>query len=160
VLKERGIAHKPLLINIHESELQRDLQQLESKKRKCLARIKTDMEELVSNLDEISTCYSGSPKDLSYITNVRNEIAVNLNHLLSGKSIDKLPYPFEQVNYSESETEDLGAETADKSTKHPTSISSTAQTENLQPALKKLGIFSRVWKWLNSPMSESWKNIK
>ena len=160
ILKERGISHAPLVLNVAESDLLATIKSLEKKEQRCVCHVKEDIEDFVKSIDVIFMDGHADQAVKEYLKEIRKGLIKNLEYLDAGKSIVGIPFSFEQVEVEKDEQQasakssirdDLSIPLQEKPVKN---IMTNQFSEMAKKA--KTGFFANLWRWLNSPMHVSW----
>ncbi|VAW75701.1 hypothetical protein MNBD_GAMMA12-1555 [hydrothermal vent metagenome] len=159
ILKERGISHKPLVLDVDESEILASITSLEKKEQHCVNQVKENIEDFVKSIDIIFIDGNTDKLVLDYLTSIRKGLIQNLEHLNAGKSIIEIPFPFEQVEVEKDEQalsvdREVTYEPTHEHSLMPESGTAVRQ-EGSKPPLKKSFVM-KLWIWLTSPMDVSW----
>ncbi len=177
ILRERGISHKKLEMNISEEFLEEKIEKLEIKEKTCIQNIKLQMNSLVDDIDLIFTAIDVENEGHQSLVVMRKGLITNLAHLNAGKSIEHLPYEFEIVVEQDDElsetddVEEIPSASADsfviicnQVAQNLDEIKDSKLADDKNKLLlenpKPKGFFAKLWQWLNSPAGVSWTNLK
>jgi len=160
ILKERGLSHKPLVLNVDETKILASIKSLESKEQQCMQQVKENIEDFVKSIDIIFIDGNSDKLVLDYLSSIRGGLIKNLEHLNAGRSIAEIPFPFEQVEVEKNEQ----LTPVDQETIYePTCNKQLGQVDNMnidrekvKNPIEKKNLLTRVWLWLTSPMNVSW----
>ncbi len=159
ILKERGISHKPLVLDVDESEILASITHLEAKEQHCVKQVQEHIEDFVKSIDVIFIDGNTDKLVLDYLTSIRKGLIKNLEHLNAGKSIVEIPFPFEQVEVEKDEQAIPvdRAVTYEPTHEHSVSSNTCTVTQQAVNALTpKKSFFGKLWTWLTSPMDVGW----
>ncbi len=162
ILKERGLSHKPLVLDVKESEILESIKSLETQEKRCVQQVKENIEDFVKSIDIIFIDGHSEKLVLDYLSSIRGGLIKNLEHLNAGKSIVEIPFPFEQVEVEKDEQlVSVDREMTYEPTCNRQQVDSKTTVLPIQEIETKAanGNFAiRLWRWLNSPMNVSWVN--
>jgi len=157
LLRERGIRTQELDLVISEEIIVEKISDLHNKEKRCRKRIHAEivvMEKTINIiLDDPST--PDVVKEEMKVT--LDSLQTNLDHLLAGKPLDNLPIVFEII--------EMGSEEDHKTAFTPTSLPTESPVD--APVIEKevykkkikRSIIARLFEWVSTPTSVSWKDI-
>ena len=185
LLKKRGVKVKDFSLPISGSELKEKLKQLGLKELEIRDHAVNEIETLMHDIDQALNGEYGHAMQ-AMLTEIKQGLLENLNHIKAGKSLFELPTPMENIVLSEASLgayeytslpeQDRDSMAAEDDTNSLTETDSAMEkktapdkvTEIKQEAEKTLpdareepkGLWQRFVLWLNSPWDVKWKHTK
>ena len=163
ILKKRGIAIAPYTLSIPQESIVEHIDSLRKKEQSCVKKIRKEIVGIIKDSQVMIAMDGLTEKMRNELVDVKEAMQINLNHLDSGGNVKDIPNVFETI-VLESKSNFTTAQDTDKETQK-TEVQQITSKENSDNELefanpKKESFWSLFKKWLSSPWSVSWKNIK
>lgn len=156
-MRTRGMDVAETTVPITAEELVSQVSKLVVEEKKCRTKTKDELEAMDNQMEIIINNEDCPDAMKNYADQLRQEINKNIEHLNKGKDIEKMPYVVEIIQMGEDQT------TKPESTSQATKVNenSTATEEKIIiSSNQKSGFFNKLGKWISTPWSVSWKDIK
>lgn len=158
-LRNRGVKVAETTVPVTAEELVTQVSKLVVEERKCRTRTKDELVEMNNQMDLIISNDHYPAEMKKYAIELQQQVNQNIEHLNKGKDIEKLPFVIEIIqmgdNVTPAEKENLG---------NPVKVDQDSSSEEnntaSDPTVKTSGFVSRVFKWISSPWSVKWRDIK
>ena len=152
-MRTRGIKVTETTIPITAEELVSQVSKLVVEEKKCRTKTKDELQAMNNEMEIILNNENCPEAMTKYAIELQQQINKNIDHINKGKDIEKMPFVVEIIQMGQN----------DKETNNPTKVE-----ENILPlddstndaTGKKLGFFSKINKWMSTPWSVKWKDIK
>lgn len=152
-MRTRGIKVTETTIPITAEELVSQVSKLVVEEKKCRTKTKDELQAM-NNEMEIILNNENCPESMTkYAIELQQQINKNIDHINKGKDIEKMPFVVEIIQMGKN----------DKETNNPTKVEEKTlplDDSTNDATEKKLGFFSKINKWMSTPWSVKWKDIK
>jgi len=138
------------------------LSSLDKRESECRTKVKTDISELIGSMDVMLARDDVSDEVLEMMQVVKSDLQINLDHINSGKNINELPVAMESVEMGESLSKEKkrAIKKPQKQKKPETEEAPVAKPVENKVKSKKPGFFYILLKWVTTPPSIGWNDIK
>ena len=152
-MRTRGIKVTETTIPITAEELVSQVSKLVVEEKKCRTKTKDELQAM-NNEMEIILNNENCPEPMTkYAIELQQQINKNIDHINKGKDIEKMPFVVEIIQMGKNNKVTM------RSTEIEENISAVDDTA-IKTTRKKLGFFSKINKWMSTPWSVKWKDIK
>jgi len=159
LLRERGIGTKELPVSVPKEVLTAKITELDKKEKTCRKRIHKELKVMDGYVTNVLD-NPGLPDAIKQeMLATRASIQMNIEHLETGKTIDKLPVVFDIVEMGSEEDHKYAFTPTSLLPEAPSDTESTSKSEDPFTVLKRRSFFSRLYEWATTPMGVSWKDI-
>ncbi|MCP3664933.1 MAG: hypothetical protein GY696_20955 [Gammaproteobacteria bacterium] len=159
LMHDRGIKSPGISISLPLSEIKTRLDTLRDKEIHQRSKIKQQIIETKKELEQVQREHHFSEEMHNTIADVIDGLDQDLSAIESGISIDDLPMSFEQLdsNDTHQSMDEQPAQTIQPDPENEKSVTAANTTENTDSSGH---VANRLRKWLNTPWSTSWKQIR
>lgn len=154
LLRERGATSPALKFSVPQNIIQQHIGELSTREETCRKQIEVNIESIQQATQGILLNENASDELKATLKLIQKNLQRDLKHVKAGKSIDDMPMMIEVVELQDHYQLDEPADTSNQQTE--------ALKQDLQEStsLGKPGFFSRLKRWISSPISVCWKDIK
>jgi len=170
LLNKRGVSIQPFKIPISQEKLSQEIQALKEKEVRCVTQIKQEINQIITNTEELLSQQSLSEAIKKSLLEVILGMKVNLNHLDAGGLVTEIPNTFEIVTLESAPINDINeakeaesnmSAVADQDEEEKESANkpisnATAQAPNKRKPRSYWWIFKR---WILSPWKTTWRSL-
>lgn len=156
-MRTRGMEVSETTIPVTAEELVSQVSKLVVEEKKCRTKTKDELKAMDNQMEMIINNKNCPEAMKNYAHKLRQEINQNIEHLNMGKDIEKMPYVVEIIQMGEDET--IKPESISQATEANENRITTEKTTKISNN-QKLSFFSKLTKWLSTPLSVKWKDIK
>lgn len=156
-MRTRGMEVAETTIPVTADELVSQVSKLVVEENKCRTRTKDELQSMANEMSSILKNENCPDAMKNYATELQQQINKNIEHLNKGKSIEKMPYVVEIIQMGEDKNTEPNPtaplEHIEESTDAP------KEADTLSDVRKSTFIY-KLKRWLSTPWSVKWKNIK
>ena len=152
-MRTRGIKVTETTIPITAEELVSQVSKLVVEEKKCRTKTKDELQAMNNEMEIILNNENCPEAMTKYAIELQQQINKNIDHINKGKDIEKMPFVVEIIQMGQN----------DKETNNPTKVEEKTlplDDSTNDATGKKLGFFSKINKWMSTPWSVKWKDIK
>lgn len=162
LLKKRGVVLAAFKLPFPQDSIAERVEALKEKETRCIAQITQEAQSILNDTRTLLQNPALPEKMLQQLHSVEEAMLANIQHLEAGGAITEIPHKFEVVIQ---ETDPLIDEPRPQTPRPEAPIASKPMQPKPsdQPTRlpgKKLSTLQLFFKWLTTPMSTSWKQLK
>jgi len=158
-LRSRGVKVAETTVPVTAEELVNQVSKLVVEERKCRTRTVDELIEMNNQMDLIISNDNYPAEMKKYAIELQQQVNQNIDHLNKGKDIEKLPFVIEIIQMGDN-VATTEKENHDKPEKVNQGTSSEENITLAASSAKKSGFVTRLFKWISSPWSVKWRDIK
>lgn len=161
-LRKRGVSVKESIIPVTTDALVSQVSRLVNEEKKCTQRTIKQLTELDLEIGKIIGHENYNIDIKKYALLMKLQISKNIDHLKQGKDIEKMPFAIEIIELvSNDEKTEPSKESEINTPVPPNEITGNEPTgkDSTDPVIK-ISLAKKLMKWLSSPLSTKWRDIK
>lgn len=157
VLKARNALMSAFLLPVPEEFIKKQIKILDKRESNCRKRIKKEMTDIYKEISSIIKD-ENCPKELKeQLLTTKHQIVDNINHFNAGHDLESMPIIFESIELSAEAEKRPVKEIKATAKEQPDEV--LEKIEDIKATPIKRSFLNRLWEWITSPMSRSWKDI-